>query len=90
MGALAMSREPSELRQFSYREPILPESLDNATAFFYAVYQLISSTPSEISATLAFNRKGFAARLLHRLATRIGAIGWIRGRGVAAPNSSKG
>jgi hypothetical protein len=84
-----MSREPSELRQFSYREPILPESLDNATAFFYAVYQLISSTPSEISATLT-NRKGFATRLLHRLATRIGAIGWIRGRGVAAPNSSKG
>jgi hypothetical protein len=68
-----MSLDQSDFReQFSYQAPILPESLDNATAFFYALNQLIRSTPSEISGTLAPNKPVFASWLLDRLCIRIG------------------
>jgi hypothetical protein len=91
-----MSLLQSEFReQFSYQAPILPDSLDNATAFSYAVSQLIRSTPSEISGTLACNKPNLATWLLDRLGIRIRdiavtAVGWIRHAGVAAPGTGKG
>jgi hypothetical protein len=67
-----MSLEQSEFReQFSYQEPILPDSLDSATAFFYAVNQLIRSTPPETSRTPASNKPGIAGRLADRLGIHI-------------------
>ena len=75
--------------QFSYQEPILPDSLDSATAFFYTVNQLIRSTPSETSRTLASNKLGIAGRLLDRLSihirdTIVSVVGWMRRVGFAA------
>lgn len=85
-----MCFEQSELReQFSYQAPILPDSLDSATAFFYAVNQLIRSTPSETSVTLASNQQGFAGPLLDHLNAHIRdivlwAVGRMRRVGFAA------
>jgi hypothetical protein len=70
-----MCLEQSEFReQFSYQAPILPDSLDSAIAFFHAVNQLIRSTPSETSVTLASNKQGFAGPLLDRLNIHIRGI----------------
>ncbi|MBV8453030.1 MAG: hypothetical protein JOZ29_12275 [Deltaproteobacteria bacterium] len=91
-----MSLKQGEFReQFSYQEPILPDSLDNATAFFYAVNQLIRSTPSEISGTLEFTRPGPATWFLDHLGIRIRdlaltAARWIRRAGAVAPSTWKG
>jgi hypothetical protein len=85
-----MLLEQNEFReQFSYQEPILPDSLDSATAFFYAVNQLIRSMPSETSRTLASNKPGVAGRLVDRLSIHIrdaivSVIGWMRRVGFAA------
>jgi hypothetical protein len=85
-----MCLEQSELReQFSYQAPILPDSLDSATAFFYAVNQLIRSTPSETSVTLASNKHCLARPLLDRLNIHIrgivpSAVGRMRRVGFAA------
>jgi hypothetical protein len=90
-----MSLEQNEFRaRFSYQEPILPDSLDDATAFFYAASQLIRSTPSQTSGALASNRPGIATWLLDRLGTRVRDIvvtpvGWIRRVGIAAPTTWK-
>ena len=83
-----------EQSEFSDQEPILPDSLDNATAFFYAVSQLIRSTASEISGTLASNEPGFTTRLLDRLGLCIRdivvrAVGWIRRGGELSPSVRK-
>jgi hypothetical protein len=85
-----MCFEQREFReQFIYQAPILPDSLDSATAFFYAVNQLIRSTPSETSVTLAYNKQGFAGPLLDRLNVHIrdmvlSAVGQMRRVGLAA------
>ena len=90
-----MSLEQSEFReQFSYQEPILPDSLDSDTAFFYAVNQLIRSTPFEISETPASKKPVFASWLFDRLGTCIryfvvAVVGWIHRVGVAAPSTWK-
>jgi hypothetical protein len=76
-----MCLEQSEFReQFSYQAPILPDSLDSDTAFFYAVNQLIRSTPSETSVTLTSNKQGFPGPLLNRLSVHIHdfAVGRMR------------
>ena len=75
--------------QFSYQEAILPDSVDSATAFFYAVNQLIRSTPSETSRTLASNKPGVAGRLPDRLSihlrdTVFSVAGWMRRVGFSA------
>jgi hypothetical protein len=75
--------------QFSYQAPILPDSLDSVTAFFYAVNHLIRSTPSETSVTLAPNRQAFAGPRLCRLKVHIrdivlSAVGRMRRVGFAA------
>ena len=77
-----MRLEQSEFReQFSYQAPILPDSLDSATAFFYAVNELIRSTPSETSATLASSKQGSVGPQLDRLNVRIrGIVLWAVGR----------
>ena len=85
-----MSLEQSEFRkQFSHQAPILPDSVDSATAFFYALNQLIRSTPSETSVALASNKPGFAGRLLDRLSihirnTLVSAVGRMRQVGFSA------
>ena len=88
-----MRPEQNEFReQLSYQEPILPDSLDSTTAFFYAVNQLIRSTPSETSRTLASNKPGVAGRLLNRLSIHIRdrvvpVVGWMRRVGFAAAST---
>jgi hypothetical protein len=70
-----MHLHQSEFReQLSYEPPILPDSVDSATAFFYAVNQLVRSTPFEASATPACNKTGFAGALLIRLGNRTRAV----------------
>jgi hypothetical protein len=91
-----MNLQQSEFRdQFTYQTPILPESVDNATAFFYALNQLMRSTPSEISGTLTSDEPGFAMWILDRVGFRlrdivITIVGCIRRAGVAAPSTWKG
>jgi hypothetical protein len=91
-----MSREHSEFRyQFTYHAPILPESVDNATAFFYGINQLIRSTPLETSETMTSDTRGFARWILDRGGFRIYDIVITivrRGRraSVAVPNIGKG
>jgi hypothetical protein len=77
-----MCLEQSEFReQFSYQAPILPDSLDSATAFFYLVNQLIRSTPSAPFASLASSKQGSAGPLLDHLNVRIrGIVLWAVGR----------
>jgi hypothetical protein len=83
-------REFSE--QFRYQAPILPDSLDNATAFFYAVNQVIRSTRFETSVTMASNNQGFAGPLLNRLNVHIrdivlSAVGRMRCVGFTAAST---
>jgi hypothetical protein len=91
-----MSLEQNDFCEpFTYQEPILPDSLDNATAFFYALNALIRSTPSEICPTLTSNQPGFAARLFDGVRVSVRdivemAVGWIRRIGVAGPSTRKG
>jgi hypothetical protein len=79
-----MSLEQNEFHeQFSVRGPLLPDSLDNATAFFYAINQLISSTPAQISEALVSDQPGFVTSLFNRLGCSIRSIviigvGWMR------------
>src|SRR6516225_1477747 len=83
MGPASMNFEQREFReQLSDQGLILPDSLDNATAFFYAVNQLIRSTPFEISETPASKKPVFASWLFDRLGTCIryfvvAVVGWI-------------
>jgi hypothetical protein len=85
-----MCFEQSEFReQFSYQAPILPDSLDSATAFFYAVNQLIRSTPSETPVTHPSNQQGCAGRRSDRLNVHIrdivvSVLGRMRRVGIAA------
>jgi hypothetical protein len=91
-----MNLEQSEFRdQFTYQTPILPDSVDNSTAFFYGLNRLIRSTPSEISGTLTSDEPGFAMWILDRVGFRIRdtvitIVGCIRRAGIAAPNTWKG
>jgi hypothetical protein len=88
-----MSLEQNDFReQFTHQEPILPDSLDSATAFFYALNHLIRTTPSEISPTPTSNQPGFAAWLLYGVGVRDiveMAVGWIRRVAVAGPSTGK-
>jgi hypothetical protein len=90
-----MSLEPDFREPFTDQEPILPDSLDNATAFFYALNQLIRATPSEISQTLMSNQPGLGTRLLDGVGVSVRgtvemALGWIRRVAVAGPSIWKG
>jgi hypothetical protein len=84
-----MCFEQSEFReQFSYQAPILPDSLDSATAFFYAVNQLIRSTPSETPLTHP-SKQGCAGPRSDRLNVHIreivvAVVGRMRRVGFAA------
>ena len=85
-----MCFEQSEFReQFSYQAPILPDNLDSATAFFYAINQLIRSTPSEIPVTHPSNQQGCAGPRSDRLHVHIrdivvSVVGRMRHVGFAA------
>jgi hypothetical protein len=60
-----MSLKHSEFpAAFTGEPPILADSLDNPTAFFQAVCQLVRSTPVDIPAIPVSGNPGFAGTLL--------------------------
>jgi hypothetical protein len=80
-----MSLEQSQfLEQFSYQEPILPDSVDNATAFFRAFHQLIRSTPSEICETPRSGKPLYARVGVCIRGIVISVLGWVRRFGLTA------
>jgi hypothetical protein len=58
-----MRFDQNELRQrVCYHEAIMSDSLDNATAFFHTLNQLMRSTPAQIPSPPT-NRPGLVRRL---------------------------